>query len=89
LFVLRDKGYSLRAIAKALGRSFSTVSYELKRNAVANTYLPVRAQAKATVRRKAAEFQRMTIVKDRAFRSFNSRPPAGIPAEDTQAKTKE
>jgi transposase, IS30 family len=68
--VLRSKGYSLRAIGAAVGRSVSTISDELKRNAVAGSYTPAKAQAKATVRRKAAKFQGMTIVANRELQAF-------------------
>ncbi len=68
--MLRSKGYSLRAIAKALDRSISTVSDELKRNTVAGTYVPAKAHHKAYVRRKEAKFQGMRIVSDDALQHF-------------------
>ncbi len=51
-------------------RSVSTISEELKRNEVAGTYTPAKAQAKATVRRKAAKYQGMRIVDHPALRDF-------------------
>lgn len=71
--VLRSKGYSLRAIAKALDRSVSTISDELKRNAVADAYVPAKAHQKAYARRKAAKYQGMTIVRDQALQAFIER----------------
>lgn len=53
-----------------VGRSVSTVSEELRRNAVTGVYTPVKAQHKASVRRKAAKFQGMKIVRDTAVRDF-------------------
>lgn len=71
--MLRSKGYSLRAIGAAVGRSVSTISDELRRNEVAGIYTPAKAQHKATVRRKAAKFQGMTIVANRALQDFIER----------------
>lgn len=59
---MREKGYPLRAIAKALSRSVSTISDELRRNTVAGSYVPAKAHHKAYVRRKAAKYQGMHIV---------------------------
>lgn len=56
-----------------MGRSVSTISDELKRNTVAGSYTPTKAQAKATVRRKAAKFQGMTIVANRVLQDFIER----------------
>lgn len=68
--MLKSKGYSLRAIAAAVGRSVSTISDELKRNAVAGTYVPSKAHTKARVRRRAAKFQAKKIVDDHELRQF-------------------
>ena len=68
--MLKSKGYSLRVIAAAVGRSVSTISDELRRNAVAGTYTPSKAHAKASVRRKAAKFQGKKIVDDHDLRQF-------------------
>jgi IS30 family transposase len=73
LFILKQKGYSLRAIARTLDRSVSTISDELKRNTVAGTYTPAKAHHKATVRRKAAKFQGMKIVLEPALQDFIER----------------
>lgn len=71
--MLRDKGYSLRAIAKALNRSVCTISSELKRNTVAGEYIPAKAQHKAYVRRKESKFQGKKIVDNHALRDFIER----------------
>lgn len=46
------KGYSIRRIAKELGRSASTISRELKRNSTKDAYLPVKAEARYRKRRR-------------------------------------
>ena len=82
--MLRDKGYSLRAIAKVLDRSVSTVSDELKRNEVAGSYAPAKAQQKAYVRRRESKFQGMKIVLEPSLQAFverellNYQSPAAI-----------
>ena len=53
-----------------MNRSVSTISDELQRNEVAGVYTPNKAHHKATVRRKAAKFQGMTIVANRALQDF-------------------
>jgi|SRR6185295_1977619 len=50
IYLLREKGYSLRGIAKALGRDVSTVSREVRRNAVKGVYFPEKAQQKFSLR---------------------------------------
>lgn len=70
MFVLHDKGYSQRAIAKTLGRSVCTISNELKRNAVAGEYLPGKAHHKAYVRRKEAKFQGKKLVDNQPLLQF-------------------
>lgn len=51
IYLLRQKEYSLRDIAKAIGRSPSTISRELSRNKVNGEYLPDKADMKAYQRR--------------------------------------
>jgi IS30 family transposase len=62
--------YSYRAIARTLGRSVSTISDELGRNKVNGTYDSLKAQTKATVRRKASKYQGKKIVNNRTLRTF-------------------
>lgn len=52
LKILVDKGYSQRAIARALGRGKSTISYEMQENSVGGTYDPLRADQKARHRKR-------------------------------------
>ena len=48
---LKKKGYSIRAIAKIIERSPSTISRELSRNTVNGEYVPQKAQMKSYQRR--------------------------------------
>jgi len=59
---LREKRYSLRDIARALTRSVSTISDEIRLNRVRGAYDPAKAHHKAYVRRKYAKYQGMKIV---------------------------
>lgn len=61
LSILRTKGYSMREIGRALGRSPSSVSRELRRNRVCGEYIPRKAHRKARVRRLYAKYQGMKI----------------------------
>ena len=49
--ILLEKGYSLRAIARVLGRSPNTISYEIRENSTLGAYDPLKADAKARVRK--------------------------------------
>ena len=71
--ILRDKKYSLRDIAKALGRSVSTISDEIKRNSVNGKYQPKKAHYKARVRRVNARYQGKKIVANSESRKFVER----------------
>ena len=61
LSVLLNKGYSLRDIAKVLGKSPSSISREVNNNKVNGIYTPVKAQHKAYFRRYRAKSQCMKI----------------------------
>lgn len=52
IYLLLRKGYSLREIAKVLGRDASTISREVRRNAVQGEYFAEKAQKKFAVRWK-------------------------------------
>ncbi|BDX33398.1 hypothetical protein TUM20985_39450 [Mycobacterium antarcticum] len=59
---LRQSGLSLRAIASRLGRSPSTISRELRRNAIAGRgYRPFDAHRRATARRERHHRRRVDI----------------------------
>lgn len=70
---MKGKGYVLRDIARALQRSISTISDEIRRNAVKGIYEPKKAQHKAYVRRKYAKYQVMKIVEHPSLRMFVER----------------
>lgn len=71
LQILHDKGYSARAIARALGRSPNTVADELKRNSGEDgAYLAAKANHKAYVRRKYATYQGKKIEEHPSLRSY-------------------
>lgn len=57
LSILWLKGYSMREIAKSLGRSPNTISYELKRNKTLGRYDPKRAHEKARYRKRMRKLQ--------------------------------
>ena len=69
--ILHAKGYSARAIAKALGRSPNTIASELKRNSYQDgRYVATRAKQKAYVRRKYAKYQGKKIQENNELRAF-------------------
>ncbi len=63
----------MRDIARALKRSVSTISDEIKRNSVSGSYDPTKAHLKARVRRKYAKYQGMKIVSNRRLQAFVER----------------
>lgn len=50
--ILLGKRYSFRSIAKVLGRSPNTISYEVRENSVSCVYSPLKADAKARLRKR-------------------------------------
>lgn len=68
--ILKRKNYSLRAIAKALHRSVSSISDELKRNRVHGVYDPQKAAHKAYVCRRESKYQGMRIVENPRLQTF-------------------
>lgn len=67
---MHAKRYSLRDIARALGRAVSTIADELTRNRVKRRYDPVKAQHKAYVRRRYARYHRKKLVEHLVLREF-------------------
>jgi len=55
--ILLDKGYSKRSIAEALGRGHNTISYEIKVNSVNGEYDPIKAEAKARLRKRMRKLE--------------------------------
>jgi transposase, IS30 family len=70
---MRRNGHSIRDIAATLGRGIGTISDELNRNKVAGVYDARKAHTKSQIRRKAAKFQGMTIVRNQELQNFIER----------------
>lgn len=68
--ILLYKKYSLGDIARALGRSVSTVSEEISRNSIKEKYFPKIAQNKMSWRRRNASFKGQMIVSCKRLRDF-------------------
>lgn len=68
--ILLQRGCSLREIARALGRSPNTVSYELKKNSVSGVYDPLKAKQKARVSRRSRRYQSRKIERSPKLRAF-------------------
>lgn len=68
--ILLDKKYSFRNIAKALKRSASTISDEIKLNNVKGKYDSKKAHHKAYARRKYSKYQGMKIVRNKELKEF-------------------
>lgn len=62
--ILLDKKYSYGNIAKALERSKSSISEEIRNNSVNGAYDPKKANHKARVKRKNSKYQGMKVVGD-------------------------
>lgn len=68
--ILLEKKYSLRAIARSMGRSPNTISYEIKENSVKNTYKPKEAHAKARLRKRMRKLQWSKIEESTELKKF-------------------
>lgn len=67
---LQISGWGVRSIARALGRSVSTISDELRRNQVRRVYDAKKANHKAYVRRKYSKQQCLKVVSNRELRRY-------------------
>lgn len=70
LSILLQKGYSRREIAKAMGRSHSTIVREIKKNSVKRKYDPLKANHKAYVKRKYSKYQGMKVRENREIEQY-------------------
>jgi len=70
LFILLDKGYSRRRIAKALSKNHSSVVRELKRNSSGGKYNPQRANQKARTKRKHSKYQGMKVMENPEIENY-------------------
>jgi len=68
--ILLRKKYSLRDIAKVLGRSVSSISEEIKNNSNKRVYDPNKANHKAYVKRHNSKYQGMKVAKDTQLRNY-------------------
>jgi transposase, IS30 family len=68
--ILKERGCSVREIARALGRSPNTVSYELKHNSVDGIYDPLKAKQKSRVARRSRRYQQHKIERNVALREY-------------------
>jgi len=68
--ILKKRDCSVREIAKALGRSPNTVSYELKKNSVDGEYDPLKAKQKSRVSRRSRRYQWRKIEHNPSLRAF-------------------
>lgn len=68
--ILKTRGCGVREIARALGRSPNTVSYELKQNSVDGTYDPLKAKQKSRVARRSRRYQQHKIERNVALRAY-------------------
>jgi IS30 family transposase len=70
IYILKNKGYSLRDIGKAVNRAASTISDEISLNQTNGVYDPKKADHKAYVRRKYSKYQGMKIVANSKLQKF-------------------
>lgn len=68
--VLLDKGYSLRAIARSLGRGHNTVSYEVNVNGGIEGYNPINANIYAKMRKKDTRREWSKIEHDAELKTY-------------------
>jgi IS30 family transposase len=67
---LRKSGWSVRGIAKALGRGVGTISEEIRKNSVRGAYNAKKAEHKAWVRRKYSKQQCLKVTSDPDLRTY-------------------
>lgn len=67
---LKRSRWSVRGIAKALGRSVGTISEEIRKNSVRGTYDARKAGHKAYVRRKYSKQQCLKVASDHDLRAY-------------------
>lgn len=68
--ILRNKDYAIREIARVIGRSPNTVSYEIKVNSVNGKYVAKKAREKARVSRRSRRYQQFKIEKNKALKDY-------------------
>lgn len=68
--ILKDKGHSIRSIARAMNRSPNTISQEIRKNSVKGEYVPEKAHHKARVKKKYARFQWKKINENKKLEEY-------------------
>lgn len=68
--ILLEKRYSLRAIARSLDRSPNTISYEVRENSTSGRYEPIKAHAKAHLRKRMRRLMFAKIEEYPALKRF-------------------
>lgn len=68
--ILLKKEYSFREIGQALGRSPNTIAYEIKNNSTNGTYDPIKASAKARLRKRMSKFQWKKIEENKELKKY-------------------
>lgn len=68
--ILKDKGYSMRKIAKELNRSPNTISKELQNNRTHGRYDSKKANAKSRLRKRMRKYQWRKINKDNDLKKY-------------------
>lgn len=68
--ILKTRGCSIREIARALGRSPNTVSYELRTNSVGGVYDSLKAKQKSRVARRSRRYQWQKVEHHPKLRAF-------------------
>jgi len=68
--ILLEKGYSYREIARALQRSASSISEEIRNNSVNGKYDPLKADHKAYTKRKCSKYQGMKVIGNIELRDY-------------------
>jgi len=67
---LTTSGWSVRGIAKALGRGVGTISDEIRKNSVCGVYVAKKAEHKAWVRRKYSKQQCLKVAMHQELRTY-------------------
>lgn len=70
IYLLLQKGYNKSDVARALGRSHTTIGREIKRNLTKGVYDPWRAAQKARNRRKCSKYEGMKVRSDRELEAY-------------------
>ena len=68
--ILLEKGYSYRAMGRAMERSPNTISYEIRENSTHGRYDPLKANAKARLRKRMGKFQWQKIRADHRLEGY-------------------